>query len=134
MGKTMEVYIDDMVIKSKECSDHKKLLQETFDLLRTSDMKLNPLKCAFGISSGKFLGFMVTQRGIEANPIQLIAIIESQAPTSRKRVQQLAGWMAALGRFISRFTNRLKSFFTTLKGAKLTGWNKECDQALMEIK
>ena len=90
-------------------------------------MKLNPLKCAFGISPGKFLGFMVTQRGIEANPIQLRTIIESQAPTSIKEVQQLTGRLAALGRFISRFTNRLKPFFTTPKGAKLTGWNKECD-------
>ena len=68
-------------------------------------MKLNPLKCAFGVSSGKFLGFMVTKRGIEANPIQLKAIMDSQALTSRKGVQQLTGWLAALGRFISRFTN-----------------------------
>ena len=69
MGKTMEVYIDDMLIKSKERPDHTKHLQETFKLLRTHDMKLNPLKCAFKINSGKFLGFMVTQRGIEAIPI-----------------------------------------------------------------
>ena len=88
-------------------------------------MKLNPLKCAFGVSSGKFLGFMVTQRGIEANPIQLRAIMESQTPTSRKGVQQLTGRLAVLGRFISRFTDRLKPFFTTLKRAKQTGWNIE---------
>ena len=69
MGKTIEVYIDDMLFKSKERPDHTKHLQETFELLRTHDMKLNPLKCAFEISSGKFLGFMVTQRGIEAIPI-----------------------------------------------------------------
>ena len=62
------------------------------------------------ISSGKFLGFMVTQREIEANSIQLRAIIESQTPTSRKGVQQLTGQQAALGRFISRFIDRLKSF------------------------
>ena len=63
---------------------------------------------------------MVTHRGIEANPIQLRAIMESQTPTSSKGVQQLTGRLAALGRFISRFTNRLKPFFTTLKGAKQT--------------
>ena len=84
MGKTMEVYIDDMLIKSKECPDHTKHLQETFKLLCMYDMKLNPVKCAFGVSSRNFLGFMVTQRGIEANPIQLTAIMESQTPTSRK--------------------------------------------------
>ena len=134
MGKTMEVYIDDMLVKSKEHLDHTKHLQETFEFLHTYDMKLNPLKCAFGISSGKFLGFMVTQRRIEANPIQLRAIVESQAPTSRKGVHQLTGRLATLGQFISRFTNRLKSLFTTLKGAKLIGWNKECDQDFMAIK
>ena len=69
IGKSMEVYIDDMLIKSKESPDHTMHLQETFDLLRRHDMKLNPLKCAFRVNSGKFLGFMVTQRGIEANPI-----------------------------------------------------------------
>ena len=77
MGKTMEVYIDDMLAKSKERLDHTQLLQETFELLHTYDMKLNPLKCAFGVNSGNFLGFMVTRRGIEANRIQLRVIIES---------------------------------------------------------
>ena len=115
MGKTMEVYIDDMLVKSKARPDHTKHLQETFELLHTNYMKLNPLKCAFGVSSSKFLGFMVTQRGIKANPIQLKAIMESQTPTSRKGVQQPTGMLAALGRFISRFANRLKPFFTTLK-------------------
>ena len=134
MGKTMEVYIDNMLIKSKQHPDHMKHLQETFQLLRMYDMKVNPLKCAFRISSGKFLGFMVTQRGIEANPIQLRAIIESQAPTTKKGVQQLTGRLVALGRFISCFTYRLKLFFTTLKGATLAGWNKECDETFMEIK
>ena len=84
MGKAMEVYINDMLVKSKECPNHTKHLQETFELLRTYGMKLNPLKCAFGVSSSKFLGFMVTQRRIEANSIQLRAIMESQTPTSRK--------------------------------------------------
>ena len=69
MGKTMEVYIDDMLVKFKERPDHTKHLQETFELLHTYGMKLNPQKYAFGVSSGKFLGFMVTQMGIEANPI-----------------------------------------------------------------
>ena len=63
MGKIMEVYIDDMLFKSKERPDHTKHLQETFELLRSNGMKLNPLKSAFGVNLGKFLGFMVTQRG-----------------------------------------------------------------------
>ena len=68
LGKTMEVYIDDMLVKSKEHPDHAEHLQEAFELLRAYDMKLNPSKCAFGVSVGRFLGFMVTQRGIDVTP------------------------------------------------------------------
>ena len=97
-------------------------------------MKLNPLKCAFGVSADKFLGFMVTQRGIEANPLQLKAILQSSAPTFKKEIQQLTGRLAALGRFISRFIDWLKPFFTTLRGANRAEWDKECDRALVVIK
>ena len=76
-----------MLIKSNERSDHANNLQQEFDLLRTYGMKLNPAKCEFGVSAGRFLGFMMTQRGIEANPSQLKAILESPAPSSRKEVQ-----------------------------------------------
>ena len=134
LGKTMEVYIDVMLIKSKERSDHATHLQHVFDLLRIYGMKLNPAKCAFGVSASRFLGFMVTQRGIEANPSQLKAILESPVLSSRKEVQQLMGRLAALGRFISRSTNRLKPFFATLKRANRAGWNEECDRDFIHIK
>ena len=93
----MEVYIDDMLVKSKERLDHTTHLQHAFELLKAYDMKLNPRKCAFEVSAGRFLGFMMTQRGIEANLAQLQAILESPAPSSRKGVQQLTDWLAALG-------------------------------------
>ena len=134
LGNTMEADIDDMLVKSKERFDHAKHLQEAFELLRRYDMKLNPLKCAFRVSACKFLSFMVTQKGIEANPLQLKTIMDSQTPTSKKGVQQLTGWLTALKRFISHFTDLLKPFFTTLKGAKGASWNEKCDQALMAIK
>ena len=117
LRKLMEVYIDDMLIKSKERLNHATHLQQVFDLLRTYRMKLNPVKCAFEVSAGRLLGFMMTQRGIKANPSQLKAIIESLAPNSRKQVQRLTGRLAALGRFISWFTDRLKPFFASLRGA-----------------
>ena len=97
-------------------------------------MKLNPLKCAFGVSVGRFLGFMVTQRGIKTNPAQLKAILQSSAPSSKKGIYQLTSRLAALGRFISRFTNLLKPFFTTLRGANRAEWNEECDWAFVAIK
>ena len=124
LGKTMEVYIDDMLVKSKEHPDHATHLQEPFDLLKAYNMKFNPLKCTFGVSAGRFLGFMVTQRGKEANPAQLKAILESLAPSSKKGVQQLTDRLAALGRFISLFTYRLKPFVATLKGANRAEWTK----------
>ena len=134
LGKTMEVYIDDMLVKSKERPDHTTHLLQAFELLRAYDMKLNPTKCAFGVSAGRFLGFMMTPRGIEANPAQLQVILESPAPSSKKGVQQLTGRLVALGRFISLFTDRLKPFFTVLKEANRVGWNEECDRAFTQIK
>ena len=85
LGKTMEVYINDMLVKSKKCPNHAEHLQKAFKLLRAYDMKLNPSKCTFGVSAGRFLGFMVTQKGIEANPAQLKAILESLIPISKKK-------------------------------------------------
>ena len=130
----MQVYIDDMLVKSKQRQDHVTHLQQVFDILQQYGMKLNPLKCAFGVSAGKFLGFMVTQRGIEANPLQLKAILQSSAPSSKKQIQQLTGRLAALGRFISRFTDWLKPFYTTLKGASRAEWDQECHRAFLAIK
>ena len=86
LGSTMEVYIDDMLVKSKQRQDHITYLQQVFDILGEYGMKLNPLKCAFGVSAGKFLGFMVIQRGIEANPLQLKAILQTPTPNSKKEV------------------------------------------------
>ena len=77
LGNTMEAYIDNMLVKSKEHFDHTKHLQEAFELLQRYGMKLNPLKCSFELRSSKFLGFTVTRKGIEANPIQLKAIMDS---------------------------------------------------------
>ena len=74
IGKTMEVYVDDMLVKSKEAKNHIEALDEMFQILRRYGMKLNPLKCSFGVASGKFLGFMVNAPSIEANPAQVIAL------------------------------------------------------------
>ena len=134
LDSTMEDYIDDMLVKSKQRPNHAIHLQQAFDILRECGMKLNPLKCAFGVNAGKFLGFMVTQRGIEANPMQLKAILQSSAPSSKKEIQRLTGRLAALGHFISRFTDRLKPFFTIPRGASRAKWDEECNRAFVAIK
>ena len=96
IGHTMEVYVDDMITKSKEPRDHVKHLEETFELLRKYEMKLNPEKCAFGVSSGKFLGFLVSHQGIKANPEKIRAVTDMRSPRTVKDVQSLTGKLAAL--------------------------------------
>jgi len=80
IGKTMEVYVDDMITKSVEENDHAQDLEETFKLLRAYVMKLNPKKCSFGVKSGKFLGYMIDQRGIEPIPIRYKQSFECDRP------------------------------------------------------
>lgn len=111
----MEVYIDDMLVKSLEAEDHISHLQHAFSTLRKFNMKLNPAKCSFGVSSGKFLGYIVTHRGIEANPDQIRAIHSIPSPRSVKEVQKLTGRMAALSRFVSRLSDKSHAFCDTLK-------------------
>ena len=107
-------------------------LKETFGTLRSYNMKLNPSKCAFGVTTGKFLGFMVSQRGIEANPDKIRAIVEMAPPKNVKEVQSLNGKIAALNRFVSRATNKCLPFFCMLK--KSFEWTAECQQAFEDLK
>ena len=93
-----------------------------------------PLKVCLRGQCRPVLGLHGNKKRIEANPAQLKAILESPAPNSRKGVQQLTGQLAALGRFISRFTDGLKPFFFTLRGVNQAWWYEECDQALVAIK
>ncbi|GKU93134.1 hypothetical protein SLEP1_g6759 [Rubroshorea leprosula] len=100
--KCVEVYVDDLIIKSRSLDQHLEDLEQVFNILQEYGMKLNPLKCTFGVKAGKFLGFMLTSRGIEANPEKVRAIIEMKPPASIKEVQHLMGKIVALGRFLSK--------------------------------
>ncbi|KAI5327838.1 hypothetical protein L3X38_027234 [Prunus dulcis] len=111
IGKTMEVYIDDMVVKSQEKSQHVRHLEEVFNILKRYRMRLNPKKCAFGVSSGQFLGQIVNKRGIEPNPSKVEALRNMPDPKTPRDVQVLTGRIAALSRFISRSSDRCKPFF-----------------------
>ena len=107
----MEVYIDDMLMKSVWEVSHLDDLWETFDTLCLYDVKLNPSKCVFGVASRKFLGFMVLQCGVEANPEKVRAIMEMAPPKNIKEMQSLNGRVAAHNRFVSRATDKCLSFF-----------------------
>ncbi|KAK9053624.1 hypothetical protein SSX86_024698 [Deinandra increscens subsp. villosa] len=134
LGDTMEVYIDDMVVKSKKTEDHPKDLQTAFDILDHYNMKLNPSKCHFGVRAGKFLGYMVTERGIEASPKQIKAILNLKSPTTIKDVQKLTGRIAALNRFISRSSEKSKDFYEILRKDKRFEWNEKHEEALKSLK
>ena len=101
LGKNIEVYIDYMVVKSKAKFKHVSDLESTFKVLKRHKLRLNASKCSFGVSSGKFLGYMVTHREIEINPDQIKAINNLQPPRNPKEVQKLTGLTATLNRFIS---------------------------------
>jgi len=117
----MEVFVDDMITKSVKEDDHVQDVEKTFKLLRTYVMKLNPKKCTFGVRSEKFLGYMIDQRGIEANPDKIRAILQMQSPTTIRDVQKLTGCIAALGRFMSRLADKCLPFFKVLKRKTLFG-------------
>ena len=102
LGKNIEIYVDDMVVKSKVVSEHLVDLDGTFNVLRRHKLRLNASKCSFSVGSGKFLGYMVTHRGIEVNPDQIKAINDLKPPRNAKEVQRLTRMIAALNRFISR--------------------------------
>ena len=132
IGRNVQVYVDDMLVKSLREDDHLDDLQETFDTLWSYNMKLNPNKCAFGVTAGKFLGFMVSQRGIEVNLEKIWAIMELEPPKTIKEVQSLNGKIAALNRFVSKMTDKCLPFFCMLR--KSFEWTDECQKAFEELK
>ncbi|KAJ0509715.1 putative nucleotidyltransferase, Ribonuclease H [Helianthus annuus] len=134
LGDTMEVYIDDMVVKSKKAEDHLQHIKATFDILDQYNMKLNPAKCHFGVGAGKFLGYMVTKRGIEASPEQIRAILDIKSPSNMKDVQRLTGRVAALNRFISISSEKCKEFYDILKINKKFEWGEKHEAALQDLK
>ncbi|VFQ77367.1 unnamed protein product [Cuscuta campestris] len=114
--------------------NHPADMRATFDIMARYNHRLNPKKCVFAVRTGKFLGFMVTKRGIEPNPEKIRAITEMQAPTSVRDVQKLTGRLAALSRFLSRSAERSLPFFKVLKKANTFAWDEECRRAFEELK
>ena len=132
IGTTMEVYIDDMLVKSTTAELHIAHLFEAFQILRNCNMKLNPAKCAFGVSAEKFLGFIVNHREIEANPDKIKVVLDMPSPSGIKEVQRLTGRIAALSRFVSRASDKCQPFFQVLK--KAFQWDTKCEEALSALK
>nr|KYP74057.1 Retrovirus-related Pol polyprotein from transposon 297 family [Cajanus cajan] len=131
IGRNMEVYVDDMVVKTTSATDHASDLAEIFAQIM---LCLNPEKCVFGVQGGKFLGFMITNRGIEANPEKCKAIIQMQSPKTVKEVQRLAGRLVSLSRFIPKLAKKAGAIFTLLKKPKDFRWIDQCEEAFQSFK
>jgi len=113
--RNIEVYVDNMVVKSKSIPQHVVDMEELFRELRKYNMRLNPEKCTFRVGSRKFLGFMITHRGIEANPNKCTAILEIFSPTNVQEVQKLNGRLASLSRFLPKLVEKARPFYKLLK-------------------
>jgi hypothetical protein len=127
-------YIDDIIVKSTKQEDHITDLQETFANFRQAGLKLNPEKCVFGVKKGKFLGCLVSTKGIEANPSKIEGILRMEPSSTKKGAQRLTRRLASLNRFISRSAERNLPFFEILKSAEVFQWGPAQQKAFEELK
>ena len=133
LGRNVQAYVDDMVVTSHERERHTTDLEELFATIAKYRLKLNLEKCVFGVEEGKFLGFMLTEREIEANPDKCASIIAMRSPASVKEVQQLTRRMAALSRFVSAGGDKGHPYFQCLKWNSRFVWTEECETAFLKL-
>ncbi|RDX61462.1 Retrovirus-related Pol polyprotein from transposon 17.6, partial [Mucuna pruriens] len=125
INHNLEVYVDNMVVKSTSSEGHIKDLEEIFAQVRRHNMRLNPDKCLFGVQGRKFLGFMLTHTGIEVNLDKCEAIIKMKSPQR---------WLASLSRFLPRVAEKARPFFQLLKKSTSCHWNDDCEKAFQDFK
>jgi hypothetical protein len=133
IGRNVLTYVDDIIVKSVKQENHIADLQETFTNFRQAGLKLNPEKCVLGVK-GMFLGYLVSTKGIEANPTKIKAILQMEPPSTKKGAQRLVGRLASLNRFISRSAERNLPFFEILKSAEVFQWGPAQQKAFEEMK
>jgi hypothetical protein len=134
IGKNVLTYVDNIIVKSTKQENHIADLQETFADFRKAGLKLNPEKCVFGVKKEKFLGCLVSAKGIEANPSKIEAMLWMEPPRTRKDAQRLTGRLSSLNRFISRSAERNFPFFEVLKSAEILQWGPTQQKAFEELK
>ncbi|GJS05028.1 reverse transcriptase domain-containing protein [Tanacetum coccineum] len=135
--QNLEVYVDDMLIKSTSEEDMLKDIQKTFYRFRSINMKLNPKKCSFGVEVGPFLGHLITKQGMKANPSKVMAVSDLEPPKTLKDVQSLNGKLAALSRFLLNGAEKSLPFFKTLKSCtdkKTIRWIADAEEAFQKMK
>ncbi|GJY00048.1 reverse transcriptase domain-containing protein [Tanacetum coccineum] len=132
IGRNLEVYVDDLVIKSLTEDEVVRDIEETFKTLRKINMKLNPKKCTFGVEEKMFLGYQVNTKGIKICPDKVDAVLSLQSPKCLKDVQKLNGKLASLNRFLAKSAEKSLPFFKTLKKCTKKSdflWTEEAESA-----
>ena len=134
MHRDVEVYVDDMIVKSQGRADHLAALQRFFERIRQFRLRLNPKKCTFGVTSGKLLGHIVSERGIEVDLEKIKAILLMPAPRNEKKIRGFLGRLQYISRFIARLTDICEPIFHLLRKNQPTVWNNDCQHAFEKIK
>jgi len=134
MHKEIEVYVDDMITKSRTEDEHLVNLQKLFERLWKYQLRLNPAKCTFGVKSGKLLGFIISQKGIEMDPDKVKAILEMPEPCTEKQVRGFLGCLNYIARLISQLTATCEPLFKLLRKNQSIQWNDDCQVAFGRIK
>ncbi|KAI3794811.1 hypothetical protein L1987_37450 [Smallanthus sonchifolius] len=137
IGKNLEIYVDDLVIKSHTEMDLLADIKETFKRLKESRIMLNPGKCSFGVEEGKFLDIMITKEGFRANPDKFSTITRTPSPSSLRDVQSLNGRLVAINRFLAKHAERYLPFVQTLKnciGKEQFQWTDQAEDAFQQLK
>ncbi|KAK5776518.1 hypothetical protein PVK06_044477 [Gossypium arboreum] len=132
--KEIEVYVDDIIAKSRTKEEYVQVLRKLFLRLRKFQLKLNPAKCTFGARSGKLLGFVVSEKGIEIDPDKVKSIQELPPPRTQKEVQGFLGRLNYIARFISQLTEKCEPIFCLLKKHNPSVWDEECQKTFDKVK
>ncbi|PKI77644.1 hypothetical protein CRG98_001982 [Punica granatum] len=134
MHKEIEVYVDEMIAKFKEGEDHLVNLKRLFEHLKKYKLRLNPTKCTFGVKSGKLLGFIVSEKGIEVDPDRVKAIMELPPPSTVREVRNFLGRLNYIARFIANLTDKCQPLFCLLRKKTAVEWDDECQKAFDTVK
>nr|KYP74385.1 Transposon Ty3-I Gag-Pol polyprotein [Cajanus cajan] len=134
IDRNIEIYVDDMVVKSNSLAEHLVDLAKIFGELRKHNMRLNPEKCTFGVKGGKFLGFMLSARGIEANRDKCQVVLDMRSPSNPKELQRLSGRLVALSRFLPQLGDKISPMTKLLRKASAFSRDEQCEVAFATLK
>ena len=134
MHRDVEVYVDDMIVKSRDRENHLATLQRFFERIRRFKLRLNPKKYTFGVTSRKLLGHIVSERGIEVDPEKIRAILDMPTPRTEKEIRGFLGRLQYVNHFITKLTDICEPIFHLLRKNQPIIWNDDCQRAFEKIK